>query len=492
MNKSKFTLLNCFIVFEILLLVLSLIFIVRIKATDELWNYQNINKLYNHFQIYKDTNNITTPLFFYFGYLLIILSFSNYYFVYRIYGLIIFALIFYLIFIIAKKLKMNMNLIHVYLSLLLLVLFQIITTSANYNYLAILFYLIGLYLYISNSSSNLKQAILFLCIFFTKQNIGIYYLICILVTELYTNKGLKKYFWDQLTKIIFIVVPCVLFYGLYNYLGIWNSFIDYCFGGISEFSSKNIAFSAEPFTYVVPLSFILLTIFINATRKKYFSSVDETFFSNLNVILIFLVTLLLITYPIFNSSHFMMTFPVAILGLFYIFDKLLLSELFIEQKYSTYSKILCVIILLIVIARIGFYYKTGINDSITIMDCNSHYYLLSMDKKLYEVRNELGKYIQEENKKGNDVIIVSYESAIVMVELNQSHGLYDLLFKGNIGSNTVSDIEEDIISRKNTKFLVVNDESLLFEQEFPEIWSFIKTNLEYQGDIGYYSIYENK
>ena len=275
MKIEKFKALNWLIFFEIILLLLSFIFVVRIEATDELWNFQNINKLCNHFTMYKDTNNITTPLFFYLGYIMLLLSFSNYFLVYRIYGILIFTLIFYLIYRIARNLKMNMNLIHTYLSLFLLVLFQIITTSANYNYLAVLFYLIGLNLYVSNKSSNLKQAILFLCIFFTKQNIGLFYLLAILITELYTSKEFKKYILDQLKKVVFILIPCILFFGLYKYIGIWDSFIDYCFKGISEFSSKNIIFSAEPFTFIVPLCFILLTLFINATKKKYFSSIEN-------------------------------------------------------------------------------------------------------------------------------------------------------------------------------------------------------------------------
>lgn len=492
MNKIETYLLNCFIILEVVLLILSLLFIVRIEATDELWTFQNINKIYNHFTIYKDSNVITTPLFFYIGYIFLLFSFTSYYFVHRIYGIIIFSLIFFVSYRIIYNLKMNHNLIHAYLSLLLLALFQIITTGANYNYLAVLFYLIGLNLYISNKNSNFKQAIVFLCIFFTKQNIGIYYLLCILITELYLSKDFKKFLLDQIKKLLLIILPCVTFYLIYSHLGIWEAFIDYCFKGVSEFSKENIAFSAEPFDYIVPLSYILLTVFINVTKRKHFASFEDTFFTNINIILIFLITLLLIVYPILNSSHFLMTFPISLIGIFYIFDRLLLSEIFNEYRYSKYSKIICFCVLLMLIIRIGYYYKSHEASTTFVLDKNSHYYLLSMDTALYNVRNDLMTFVKEENQKGNDVIILSYESAIAMVELNQSHGYYDLLFKGNVGSNSIEDIENDILSRKNTKYLIVNDDSLIFEQEFPEIWSFIQDNLQYQGSVSHFLIYKNK
>ena len=69
-------------VFIFLLIAFSLIGItlnVKLDASDELWNFQNIYKMYNGFVIYKDANVICTPLFFYIGNLLFRVLSANFF-----------------------------------------------------------------------------------------------------------------------------------------------------------------------------------------------------------------------------------------------------------------------------------------------------------------------------------------------------------------------------------------------------------------------------
>ena len=47
--------------------------------------------------------------------------------------------------------------------------------------------------------------------------------------------------------------------------------------------------------------------------------------------------------------------------------------------------------------------------------------------------NNIKNYIISKNNEGIDVINTSCESAFTMIELKQSHGVYDLLFNGNLG-----------------------------------------------------------
>ena len=80
-------------VFIFLLIAFSLIGItlnVKLDASDELWNFQNIYKMYNGFVIYKDANVICTPLFFYIGNLLFRVLGANF-FVFRIYSIVIYS-----------------------------------------------------------------------------------------------------------------------------------------------------------------------------------------------------------------------------------------------------------------------------------------------------------------------------------------------------------------------------------------------------------------
>ena len=79
---------------------------VTIEVSDELWNFQNIYKLYNGFEIYKEANIICTPLFFYIGnFIFHILGAS--FFVFRIYNIIIDTILFFSVYILCKKMKMS-------------------------------------------------------------------------------------------------------------------------------------------------------------------------------------------------------------------------------------------------------------------------------------------------------------------------------------------------------------------------------------------------
>ena len=95
---------NLVVCFIILLSIVGISLNVKIIASDELWNFQNIYKLYNGFEIYKDANIITTPLFFYVGNLLFKLMGANF-FTFSVYNIIIDIILFLSTYILCKKLK---------------------------------------------------------------------------------------------------------------------------------------------------------------------------------------------------------------------------------------------------------------------------------------------------------------------------------------------------------------------------------------------------
>ena len=76
----------------------------RIEVTDELFTFANTYKLYNGINLYSQNNVIDTPLFFWIGNLFLKV-FGNNFFVYKIYGIIIFEVIFLLQLNILRKLK---------------------------------------------------------------------------------------------------------------------------------------------------------------------------------------------------------------------------------------------------------------------------------------------------------------------------------------------------------------------------------------------------
>lgn len=80
----------------ILIFIMSLGYSLYIKtlAGDELWNFQNVYKIYNGYKIYVDANVITTPIFHCIG-VLFFKTFGANFLVFRLYNIIICIALFF-------------------------------------------------------------------------------------------------------------------------------------------------------------------------------------------------------------------------------------------------------------------------------------------------------------------------------------------------------------------------------------------------------------
>lgn len=476
------------IIILVLLIFILLIFFNQLEVSDELWNFQNIFKMSNGLLIYKDSNVIVTPIFFYIGNLFFKILGSTI-ITFRIYNILIFAFLYFITFKIFQNLKVSKHLSVLYLSLIFLQTFSVVTAGANYNTLAIAFVLLGINLYIKGISP-LYQGIISFLIFFTKQNIGIYYIISTIIYDLYLYKLSKRFFMYQLSKLLLFIFPSTIITLHLYFDGILPDFINYAFGGLFEFSKNNISFSASIYQVVIFLASILLYIFITVKKNTTFKTIiTKDIFKNLTLLIIFTCFISLIIYPIANGAHFLFAIPLHLIFIFYLLDILIINELYGNKKYSLNTFWICSIILIAVIIRIEFNYFENITKYSYITDSYSPFNRVLMSNKEIEKKSIIKKYIKEKNKEGIDVIIFSYDSAIPMIELNQNHGVYDLLFNGNLGFNGKEKIKLDILNRENTEFLVVTNEEDIFLQEPPEIRNFIIQNLNYKGNICNYSVY---
>jgi len=472
----------------ILLIIVLLIFFNQLEISDELWNFQNIFKMSNGLSIYKDANVIVTPIFFYIGNIFFkilgstIISF-------RIYNILIFAFMYFLTFKILQNLKVSKHLSFLYVSLIFLQTFSIVTAGANYNTLAIAFVLLGINLYIKNTSLIYQGIVAFL-VFFTKQNIGIYYIIATIIYDLYCYKISKNFFKAQLIKLLAFIVPSsVIILKLY-FDGVLLDFINFAFGGLLEFGQNNISFSASIYQVILFMASIVLYVFIILKKNSIFKKIiTNEIFKILTLLIIFNCCISLIIYPIANGAHFLFAMPLHLIFIFYLLNTLIINELYGDKKYSFNTIWICAIILIAVIIRIGFNYFENINEYSYIKDSSSPFNRVLLSNEEIEKKSVIKKYIKEKNAEGIDVIIFSYDSAISMIELKQSHGVYDLLFNGNLGFNGKEKLKNDILSRENTEFLVVTNDYDIFQQEPPEIRDFIIQNLNYKGSVWNYSVY---
>ena len=486
-NKSNI-LVNSLIIGVCAILLFAFIYLVLVTSNDELWNFQNIYKMINGYKIYNDSNVIITPIFFYLGAIFLEI-FSAKFVVFRIYNIISVIILFVISYKIMKKLDLSKNLIAVYLSLLFLLMFQSIVAGANYNTLGCIFILLGIYLYITKKSTNFKQGLLIFLVFFTKQNTGIFYALSVIIYELFENKLSKKYILDQLKKFIFFLIPSSLVLLFMHFNGNLEGFINYCFGGLFEFGGSNLVFTAAPFYYALPLSSIGIYIFTILKKDTIFKTFKDNFWYTLKLLFIFALINTFTVYPIFNSSHFIYTFPYHLIFIFYYLDTLILKEIFDEDKYYIYGKIFALTILVLLLGRtlLYFFYDYDLISKYRSRNTpfdNLYSYTDTMIKT-----NDLKEYILEQEKQGITVLICSHDAAFPMIELKKSNGMYDLLFNGNLGYKGKDKVYSDIDNLKNTEFLVVTNEEDIFVQEPQEIRKYIMDNLELKGQIHNYSIY---
>ena len=115
---------NIFVLLLIALAMLARVYNVGISNTDEMYNFLNSYKLANGLTIYKDNNVIITPLFFYIASIFLKIFGENI-FIYRTFNLIISTGLYFLCYIILKKLNVNKKFSLLYTLLIFLPLLQV-------------------------------------------------------------------------------------------------------------------------------------------------------------------------------------------------------------------------------------------------------------------------------------------------------------------------------------------------------------------------------
>lgn len=469
--------------------IISLIY-VPLFPLDELWNFQNVFKMCNGFKIYNDSNVIVTPLFFYIEFIILKIFGANV-LNFRLSNLLIILPFFYFIYKILKNVKVEKCISMLILSLIFNNTFLfLVSNGPNYNNLALLFFMIGLYFYTSNKNSNFIQGFICFLIFFTKQTTGIFYILAIIIYELYKYKFSKNFFKNQFEKLITFFIPSLLITLLLFLNGNLVNCINYTFGGLLDFSN-NLSFFTKPYYVFIILLTYILTISILISKKNLMKlNFSKKFFDTLILLIIFTSCASLILYPIFNIAHILMVIPLFFIILVYIFDNIF-KDFFKDISTQTIMYVLSLFILFMLLLSNISDILLPHNDVETtfISNKNSPFFGTFLLDENIKMINELDNYISFKNNNGIDVIICSSYSAYVMIPLKQSHGAYDLIFYGNLGYNGIEKMKQDILEREYTEFLIKKDYSDKCDQFVVEISDFIKQNLTKCGEILNFDVY---
>lgn len=143
-----------FFVLIFFIVIFGVTMYIKTVPEDEVWNFQNVYKMYNGYKIYVDANVITTPLFHIIGVLMFKLFGANF-FIFKLYGIVINVLLLFGVYKILKSLKIS-KLLSVFFSIILFMAqMNVYHNTASYNNLSLLFATYGLLIVINLFWQNL-------------------------------------------------------------------------------------------------------------------------------------------------------------------------------------------------------------------------------------------------------------------------------------------------------------------------------------------------
>ena len=399
------------IVVATIILLISIVYICTLEtvAYDEIWNFQNIYKMVNGYTLYNDANVIITPIFFIIANL-IQRIFGGNILVFRIYGAVIYTLLILTIYNIFKLLKFQKKEAIMYTLLMHMYTYKLLGASANYNVLAMMFVLLGIIQtmkYLGQKKFNVINGIIMFLVLFTKQNIGAYYIIGIILAQIIlkvtstnqkenTQAKQNKVIIDIIIQLTITTILTIIALITMKLCGNLEGFINYCILGIKEFANNNVGLEKNIIIYsaIIAVTLIFVGIIIKINKNNSFIK---------NTMILLLVTgiiLLFVSYPIVNTYHTILSTLVLIILLIYMVHSSILKD-FLNNKIINIA-IGTTIIISILICSSNYsknakYIKLDTNYS------NPYYgaiLLPETEEKIEKVNN----YIKEKNEK---VIIFS-------------------------------------------------------------------------------------
>ena len=480
MKKNILKVLKIITVIILLLLPLSLISInSELIVGDELWNFQNITKTINGGKMYVDCNIIITPIFYLIGYCFVriltgtILGF-------RIYNIFTFLILLLSSFYLFISLKISKYKSALYTLLIFLFVMPYISVGANYNILAEIVFILGVSLFLNKDKIKLynfcQGLVIFACIF-TKQNIGIYYSIALIVAEILVDKNESVHY---IIREFMVAIICTLISVLIMCLtGCFEGFLNYSFLGMTDFATKN--FSIQNTVEIVIIGYI--SIAICSYILGFLLSIQNNELSkDLRILGIFSIFLNFAILPIANLYHTSFAILLNVVIFIYIFENLLFYKL---NKKITLGIIIC--LAYIAINSYGIICGYRASKNIKIYNKDNIYFSSNMTKELNEKLKDVTDYINKKEKEGIDVVCISADAPLYMIYMKKDHQQLDLCFNGNLGYNGTQVVIDKIKNLKNTEILINKGE---YWQENEEIKSYVRENSENIGEIKDLSIYK--
>ncbi len=391
---------------DILIYILFLILIIIISSIkqidmDGIWGYGFSYNIASGLVPYKDFNMIIGPLYS-LVFSLPIKLFGNYLLLFTIGHSLIYASVIFLLY---KKIGMNI--------IFLLMLFFMIQTPIGYN--TFCSFLVIIILLLESSEFKYKEEIVGVfigIILMTKHNIGMP------LGIVYLLKNRKK-----IRKLLYLLIPVVI---TFSYLLINNAifeYIDFCYLGMGSFLSNMTTDILSVPIYLLILFFLIKEY----TNYKEFK-------------ILYLLAFQIVVFPILDQGHLM---PALLPVVVYI----LLNE---NKKTKIFVKYFIAIGFIVGVITTGF--------TTTIMTKNNFLFLQGCPKNLPIYLEEYSKYI--DSKKNRNIYLFNMNAYMIKIYRNENPTFFDLINKGNLGSNEekyLKLLDEDCRKNKCLFILSNND-----------------------------------
>lgn len=459
----------------------------EIELTDELFTFANTYKLHNGISLYSENNIIDTPLFFYIGNLFFSVFGANF-LVYKLYGIVIFEIIFLISLNILRKLKVPIGRAVVYILLILLPFTKtLFVNGANYSTLAVLFWLLGMNCVIKKDKFEVKplqQGIISALVLATKQNIGAYYLIAITLFTIYNyRKNIKTIFKKLVSTYIVFALITAIWCIILILQGQFMDFINYCVLGIGEFAKNH--FDLQDWRIILYAIPILALVGLVIANRKYGISLENKIMKTTIFFLCFMFPSLLIGYPIFNVYHIELAMVVSMVYCMYMAEQVVVhtKEIFLVKPV----KVLVIVYIMFVLLINAFYIGSTVLKGSYKTDYDNPYFGMLATEEMKNKINEIVNFVELKEENNQKVIIFSEEANIYQIVLGKNYQDFDLPLLGNWGYNGEERVLNEI-KEMHDSFILIKDSSRT-NQESVKIKQYIKNNYNRTGEIQGFEIY---
>lgn len=477
--KSKILKIDNLIVGIFILIAVSVFaFDAIISANDELWNFSNVYKMSYGETIYEACNVIVTPLFFYIGQIIFKILGANY-FSFRIYNLLLYSILYFLLYRLFKKLTLSKLKAFTYLILIYFFTCTCILIGANYNILAFIFVIVEILYNLDTKekkSEPLMQGLIMFLVFMSKQNIGLLYILGIIIISILNKTNIKNIFKQIAVFILFIGLYLL---GLFFNGNLYN-FINYTVLGLLEFGNKNTLVDSYIIIFIAEIA-LLVGIIIYC--KKHRENVPVDIRKRIIILNSFSIMMLFNAYPIFNKAHIILSSIFSFVAIVYFIDSALFKEL--NNKYINRTMVALDFISMIIILILGLILNTSYIKNIRNNNFEPYFGGIMINQN--EVQN-VANYIMKQKEKNIEVIIISYKASLYNNILKINNGGFDLPFYGNLGVEGIEGLINKLDMMKNTNVLITKDE--IKYQESQELRDYVINNFEKIGEIEEFYIYK--